>query len=221
MTSKWKELEEGFSSVATRYDKIYYKKGLKQKLMNKRLDEILGEVDPKSGEEILEIGPGSGAYTLAVLEKGAEVTAIDISEDMIEVCKKKVEERGFKVVFHQGNILKIPIQDETMDKAIASGIMTHLPEKKMFPGAVKEMLRTVRRGGGAIWFDLPRYHPIKILYTRLYRKLRPFSEESKKLQSHLFTNKDIQRLMERDRNVSVKKIGYGIYYLVKIVKIAD
>ena len=50
--------------------------------------------------------------------------------------------------FHQGNILNIPIQDETMGKAIAIGIMTYLPEKKMFADAVKEMLRTVREGGG-------------------------------------------------------------------------
>ena len=217
MTRKWKELEEGFSSVSTRYDEIYYEKGLKQKLMNKRLDEIIGEVDPKKGEKILEIGPGSGAYTLALFEKGVEVTAIDISKDMIEICKKKVEDKGFKAEFHQGNILKIPIQDETMDKAIAIGIMTHLPEKKMFADAVKEMLRTVK-GGGAIWFDLPRYHPIKVLYTKAYLKLKPFSEDSKRLQNHLFTNKNIQSLMLRDRNISVKKIGYGIYYLVKIVK---
>ena len=220
MTRKWKELEEGFSSVSTRYDEIYYEKGLKQRLMDRRLNEILGEVNPKKGEKILEIGPGSGAYTLALLEKGAEVSAIDISEDMIEVCKKKVEERVFKAEFHQGNILNIPIQDETMDKAIAIGIMTHLPEKKMFVDAVNEMLRTIR-WGGAIWFDLPRYHPIKIIYTKVYLKLKPFSEESKRLQSHLFTNKDIQNLTQGDRNISVKKIGYGIYYLVKIVKIAD
>ena len=219
MTRKWKELEEGFSSVSTRYDKIYYEKGLKQRLMDRRLNEILGEANPKKGEKICEIGPGSGAYTLALLEKGAEVHAIDISEDMIEVSKKKVEDRGFKAQFHQGNILKIPIQDETMDKAIAIGIMTHLPEKKMFADAVKEMLRTVR--GGAIWFDLPRYHPIKVLYTKAYLKLNPFSEDSKRLQNHLFTNKDIQSLTQQDRTISVKKIGYGIYYLVKIVKIAD
>ena len=147
-SSKWKELEEGFSSVSTRYDEIYYEKGLKQKLMEKRLDEIIAEVEPKKGEKILEIGPGSGTYTLALLEKGAEVTAIDISEDMIEICKKKVEDRGFKAEFYQGNILNIPIQDETMDKAIAIGIMTHLPEKKMLADAVKEMLRTLKRGGG-------------------------------------------------------------------------
>jgi len=219
MTRKWEELEEGFSSVSTRYDEIYYEKGLKQRLMERRLGEILGEVNPKNGEKILEIGPGSGAYTLALLEKGAEVTAIDISEDMIEACKKKVEDRGFEAEFHQGNILDIPIQDETMDKAIAIGIMTHLPEKKMFADAVKEMLRAVR--GGGIWFDLPRYHPIKVLYTKAYLKLKPFSEESKRLESHLFTNKDIQSIIRWDRNVSVKKIGYGIYYLVKIVKIAD
>lgn len=69
MTRKWKELEEGFSSVSTRYDEIYYEKGLKQRLMERRLNEIITEVDPRKNEKILEVGPGSGAYTLALLEK--------------------------------------------------------------------------------------------------------------------------------------------------------
>ena len=217
MTSKWEELAEGFSSVSARYDGIYYEKGLKQKLMAKRLKEVIAEVDPQKGEKILEIGPGSGAYMLALLTERAEVTAMDISKDMIEICRKKVEDRGFKAEFHQGNILKIPIQDETMDKAIAMGVMTHLPEKKMLADAVKEMLRMVR-GGGTIWFDLPRYHPIKVLYTKMYLKLKPITGESKRLQNHLFTYKSIQSLMLQDRSISVKKIGYGVYYLVKVVK---
>ncbi len=218
MEGQWRELREGFQSISRRYSEIYYKNGLKQRLMSKRLKEVIAEVDPKKSEEILEIGPGSGAYTLALLEKGADVTAIDISENMIEVCRKRME--ASRPNFVQGNILNIPIRHKTMDKAIAIGIMTHLPEKKMFADAVKEMLRVVREGG-AIWFDLPRYHLIKVLYTKLYLKLKPFSKESKRLRNHLFTNKDIQSLMRRGRIMYTKKIGYGIHYLVKIVKIAD
>lgn len=48
--------------------------------------------------------------------------------------------------------------------------------------------------------------------------MRPDSEESKGLQNHLFTEKDIQNLTAQDRIISAKKIGYGIYYLVNIVK---
>jgi len=192
MTRKWKELEEGFSSVSTRYDEIYYRKGLKQKLMNKRRNEIFTEVDPSRGEKILEIGPGSSAYTRALHEKGAEVTAVDIFKNIIEACKKKVEDRGFKAEFHQGNILNIPIQDETMDKAIAIGIMTHLPEKKMFADAVKEMLRTLRGGGG--------------LFGLTYRDT---------IQSRLFTPGCIVNLDPFQKN---RKGFKAIYLLIKTYK---
>jgi ubiquinone/menaquinone biosynthesis C-methylase UbiE len=217
MKEKWGELEKGFATLAAQYDEIYYKGGFKQKLMNLRLKEVIAEVDPKKGEGILEIGPGSGAYTLALLEKGAKVTSVDISEEMIEVCKKRVEDRGFKVEFYQGNILNIPVENETMNKGIAIGIMTHLPEKRLVSEAVAEMLRVVKRGG-AIWFDLPKYHPAKILYTKLYLRLQPHSEESGKLENHLFSNRDIEKLKSGGRTISTRKFGKGIYYLVKIEK---
>lgn len=207
MTRKWKELEEGFSSVSTRYDEIYYEKGLKQKLMNKRLDEIIGEVDPKKGEKILEIGPGSGAYTLALFEKGVEVTAIDISKDMIEICKKKVEDKGFKAEFHQGNILKIPIQDETMDKAIAIGIMTHLPEKKMLADAVKEMLRTVRGGGvlfGLICRDTIR---LRLFTARRILNSNPFQMTRKGFKTIYLLKKTYKALCSKIEIFPLRKLG--------------
>ena len=206
MTRKWKELEEGFSSVSTRYDEIYYEKGLKQRLMDRRLNEILGEVNPKKGEKILEIGPGSGAYTLALLEKGAEVSAIDISEDMIEVCKKKVEDRVFKAEFHQGNILNIPIQDETMDKAIAIGIMTHLPEKKMFVDAVNEMLRTIRWGGR---FGLTCRDTIqsRLFTLRCILNSNPFQKNQKGFKAIYLRIKTYKALRRAIEIFQLRKLG--------------
>ncbi len=214
---KWKELEDGFSSRATVYHKIYYDRGIMRKLMLKRLSEIMTEVSPKQNENILEVGCGSGAYTSKLLKKGSNITVIDISAEMIEVCRNRIEERGYKADFHQANISDIPIQDNTMDKAIAIGIMTHLPEKKMLAYAINEMLRTVKLGG-TIWFDLPRYHPIKFLYTKIYRKIGHFSRETKRIRRHLFTMEDIRSIKCHNQAISIKKIGYGIYYLVRITK---
>ena len=176
--------------------------------MKKRLKEVLQEVDPKKGEKILEIGPGSGAYTLAPLEKGAEITAIDISEDMIEVCKKKVEDSGFKAEFHQGNILKlnIPIQDETMDKVIAIGIMTHLPEKKMFLDAVKEMLRTVK---GGVRFGLICQDTIQSRFFTLRRILNsdPFQKNQKDFKAIYSRIKRYKALRSNIEIFPLRKLG--------------
>jgi ubiquinone/menaquinone biosynthesis C-methylase UbiE len=214
---EWKKLDEGFTSLSDQYDEIYYTKGILKKIMEKRRTEILGEIDPRPGEDILEIGPGSGAYTLPILEKGAHITAIDVSEGMINVCKKKVEEKGFNAQFYHGNILNIPVKDGTMDKAMAIGVMTHLPEKPMVKDAVNEMLRTVKKGGN-IWFDVPRYHSLKILFTKLYLKVRPLSAESRTLENHLFTKKEVEALVHPHSICFIRKTGYSIYYLVKVAK---
>lgn len=46
---------------------------------------------------VLEIGPGTGALTAALLEEGADVTAIDIDPQMIEILRGRPELRGATV----------------------------------------------------------------------------------------------------------------------------
>lgn len=43
---------------------------------------------------VLEIGPGTGALTAALLEAGADVTAIDIDPQMIQILRGRPELRG-------------------------------------------------------------------------------------------------------------------------------
>lgn len=47
------------------------------------LDRIAGALDPRSGDRVLEIGPGQGALTAALLRRGAAVTALELDRDLI------------------------------------------------------------------------------------------------------------------------------------------
>lgn len=57
--------------------------------------ELLGEIKEKKISKILEIGCGTGNYTLLLRDKykNAELKAIDISKEMIEVAKEKLKDR--------------------------------------------------------------------------------------------------------------------------------
>ena len=50
---------------------------------------------PPEGE-ILEIGAGTGRYTLGLLERGYTVTAVDLSEEILKECQKNVTQSGFQ-----------------------------------------------------------------------------------------------------------------------------
>jgi 16S rRNA (adenine1518-N6/adenine1519-N6)-dimethyltransferase len=66
----------------------------------------------KPGERILEIGPGDGALTAALLARGAEVVAIEKDARLIPVLEEKfVEEiREKKLSLIEGDVLEIGIE---------------------------------------------------------------------------------------------------------------
>ncbi|HEX9165225.1 MAG TPA: 16S rRNA (adenine(1518)-N(6)/adenine(1519)-N(6))-dimethyltransferase RsmA [Gemmatimonadales bacterium] len=47
------------------------------------LDRIAAALDPQPGDRVLEIGPGHGALTAALLGRGARVTALEVDRDLI------------------------------------------------------------------------------------------------------------------------------------------
>ncbi|MGD9602082.1 MAG: 16S rRNA (adenine(1518)-N(6)/adenine(1519)-N(6))-dimethyltransferase RsmA [Gammaproteobacteria bacterium] len=48
------------------------------------LDEIVACIAPRNGEMLVEIGPGHGALTFRLLEKGAVVHAVELDRDLVE-----------------------------------------------------------------------------------------------------------------------------------------
>jgi 16S rRNA (adenine1518-N6/adenine1519-N6)-dimethyltransferase len=72
--------------------------------------KILKAADLQAGERVLEIGPGRGALTTALLGAGAQVVAIEFDSRLIGLLKKKFEPSGrFRLV--QADAVKIPFED--------------------------------------------------------------------------------------------------------------
>ncbi|MEZ5243617.1 MAG: 16S rRNA (adenine(1518)-N(6)/adenine(1519)-N(6))-dimethyltransferase RsmA [Acidimicrobiales bacterium] len=52
----------------------------------------------EAGDPVVEIGPGLGSLTLALLERGAEVTAVEMDRDLVPVLREVVEPHGARVI---------------------------------------------------------------------------------------------------------------------------
>jgi 16S rRNA (adenine1518-N6/adenine1519-N6)-dimethyltransferase len=52
----------------------------------------------ESGDPVVEIGPGLGSLTLALLERGADVTAVEMDRDLVPVLREVVEPQGARVI---------------------------------------------------------------------------------------------------------------------------
>ena len=99
------------------------------------------------GMRVLEIGAGTGRYSLALAREGYRVDALELVEHNIEVFRSKIcgtEE----VKLIQGNALDLSgYGDETFDITLSLGPMYHLFEDGKRKQAMKEAVRVTKKGG--------------------------------------------------------------------------
>jgi ubiquinone/menaquinone biosynthesis C-methylase UbiE len=117
-----------------------------------RLREIL---EPRAGERVLEIGPGTGYYTLDLAEwvgpEGA-VEIFDLQQEMLDHTVRRARERGlWNVNPTQGNAEKLPYESDSFDAAILVTVLGEIPDQDT---ALREVARVLRPGGRLIVGEL-------------------------------------------------------------------
>ncbi|HUG47890.1 MAG TPA: 16S rRNA (adenine(1518)-N(6)/adenine(1519)-N(6))-dimethyltransferase RsmA [Candidatus Limnocylindria bacterium] len=74
------------------------------------LEEIVGLVEPGPGRRILEIGPGLGILTGALLERGARVTAVEVDERLVAHLRRRFESPpAGELRLIEDNALDVPV----------------------------------------------------------------------------------------------------------------
>lgn len=78
------------------------------------IDRILAAIDPKPSQFIIEIGPGRGALTLPLLDRGCRLHAIELDRDLAA--------RLPEITAHQGELILYQADAVTFDfSALAAG----------------------------------------------------------------------------------------------------
>lgn len=62
------------------------------------IDAIASDLPVKPGDQILEVGPGHGALTRAMLARGVKVTSVEIDSECVKYLKFKIEDDNFSLV---------------------------------------------------------------------------------------------------------------------------
>ena len=101
----------------------------------------------KPKAKILEIGAGTGRYSLALAKMGYDVTAIDLTPKHVEIMKRKSRRlKNFQCMVADALDLSM-FKDNSFDMVLNLGPMYHLFHKKDKNQAIKETIRVAKRGG--------------------------------------------------------------------------
>lgn len=107
---------------------------------------VSGHVENRQTEplKIIDIGAGTGRYSVALAAEGYDVTAVELVKYNLGILKQK----GANVKAYQGNALKLKrFADNSFDLALLFGPMYHLHSDADQIQALSEAKRVTRPGG--------------------------------------------------------------------------
>ncbi len=166
------------------WDKVY-KKGAQweeQPEDSKRLLPYL-----KKGDNVLDLGCGSGRESIFLAKQGFKVWGIDISKEAIKKAQAKAE----KVNFQIGNANEIPFENEFFNAVYSGWVLHFIPLEK----PAKEIYRVLKKGGVACLGFLLNTKAIRIeKFTEFYseKEILDAYKDFKILKSEKFTSKDLE-----------------------------
>ena len=101
----------------------------------------------KPGAKVLEIGAGTGRYSIALAKEGYKVTAVELVESNLEVLRKNSSDI-IDIVSYQGDAINLGrFEDNQFDVTLLFGPMYHLYDKEDVHKAIDEAIRVTKKDG--------------------------------------------------------------------------
>ncbi len=99
------------------------------------------------GTTVLEVGAGTGRYSISLARKGYRLTAVELIRHNIEVLKSKLDGTE-DITILQGNAMDLSaLSDDAFDVTLLLGPMYHLYTRAEKVRALSEAVRVTKRGG--------------------------------------------------------------------------
>ena len=126
---------------------------------------------------VLEVGAGTGRYSVTLAKEGLRVTAVELVEHNLALLKQKLD-GSEPITALQGNALDLSaLPDEAFDLTMLLGPMYHLYTKEDKLRALSEAVR-VTKPGGRILVAYCMNEPSVVMYVFWNNHLREATEQN-------------------------------------------
>jgi 2-polyprenyl-3-methyl-5-hydroxy-6-metoxy-1,4-benzoquinol methylase len=141
------------------------------------------------GRSILDVGTGTGRAALFLARGGALVTAVDASEAMLAVARRRAVDESVNVRFFRGDAHALDFRDREFDVAVCLRVLMHTPEWRR---CLAELCRVADR---LVIFDYPAATSAALLQSLTRRVVTAGGGKTEAYR--VFTDRSIRRALDQ------------------------
>ena len=136
---------------------------------------ILSHIGSLKNKKVLDIGCGLGESSIYFASKGARVTAIDISSEMINKAKVMAKRENVAIDFIASPVENLSLELESFDIVYCANLIHHLPVEGLSI-FIEKIHSFLKKGGWFYSWDPLIYNPIIKIYRKVATEVRSADE---------------------------------------------
>jgi len=118
-----------------------------EEVVERVLEQLEAQLLP--GQRVVDLGCGLGRLTRALAARGASVTALDVSAEMLNRARALSPQLHHVDWIHGDGTTLRPIADASVDVVFSFVVFQHIPDPRITLGYIAEIGRVLRPGGWA------------------------------------------------------------------------
>jgi ubiquinone/menaquinone biosynthesis C-methylase UbiE len=136
-------------AMAERFEGMRFSGPIGRLIADTQEQVIASFLAPLAGRTVLDVGTGTGRGAIALARRGAVVTGVDASAEMLAVARTRAAAAGVTVTFSREDAHGLPFADRTFDAVLCLRVLMHTPGWRQSLG---ELCRVAR---DRVVFDYP------------------------------------------------------------------